>query len=147
MSSYSLADLSPRWSNTRALAALKILLAHHHELRSSGYRSLFDTIDANHDSHIDPEELQAFVSSRHLALESADIAAVMALGDRSGDGRINCAEWGRLAAVWAEIDCLKSELSPRKAARQQQASASTTERSRRAMPSRSERTAALAAKT
>eukprot|EP01051_Picozoa_sp_SAG22_P009097 SAG22_NODE_733_length_7580_cov_2.329501_1_plen_407_part_00 len=130
----SLADLSPRWSNTRALSALKILLAHHSGLRSSGYRSLFDTIDANHDSHIDPDELQKYVTARHLELQPADIAAVMTLGDRNGDGRINCAEWERLGAVWAEIDDLRAALSPKPAAVTRVAGAvKVTPRNRRAL--------------
>jgi hypothetical protein len=112
----SLAALSPRWSDSRALDALRVLLTHQGgcndiEEETPRRSALFDAIDADHDRQISPEELQAFVSHTGLALTPADVAAVIALGDSNGDGQINCTEFSHLAEIWTEIDSLRAELA------------------------------------
>jgi hypothetical protein len=104
-----MAGLSPRWSDTHALDALRVLLT---ASSPGALHTLFDEIDSNHDGAITSEELSAFVLASGLAakLKARDVEAIIQLGDRDGSGRIDCKEWEILAAVWAEIDQLRAEL-------------------------------------
>ena len=101
----SLADLSPRWGNTRALDALKKLLS-----TAAAPSLLFEAIDSHGQGFITHDELQAFADASGLNLPPASVAAVIALGDRDGTGHIDTDEWRHLGEVWAEIDSLRAEL-------------------------------------
>ena len=54
--------------------------------------------------------MTAAVAQSGMHLSRGGVEAIIRLGDRNGDGRINAAEWEVLAAVWADIASLRAEL-------------------------------------
>ncbi len=101
-------DVTPRRvPSLTPMGALKALLT------SSDPRvlsALFDRIDLNGDGMVTADELAAFVAQSGMSLSRQAVEAIIRLGDRNGDGRIDTTEWEILAAVWADIASLRAEL-------------------------------------